>query len=252
MTVSRQQQHVQHHHINHQNNFNDIEKLSAGLVDHHHHHTCSIVRKVSQEKKNCASLGSIFHQQQSPLSVVRDLYGTLLDSEDKKQEEGRKEITLSLSAIIGISNVIESDSENESDNENDDGSSEEQEQDCNSNDSGCSWYDTNEDEYEEDEYEEDEYDIEEEEEEFTIVPIHDNFVNKRQMLSKESSVAAKRRNELLLDDASDIFDSIRAMDISFNTKEEPLLLELLSSGDEEDDDDECFDYDYSDDYYDDL
>jgi hypothetical protein len=68
-------------------------------------------------------------------------------------------------------------------------------------------------------------------EEIMIVPIqYDNYVNKRHMLSKDiTSIAGKRRNELLLDDASGIYEAVRAM---------KLESKLLSSGEEEDDDDD--------------
>ncbi|OEU15843.1 hypothetical protein FRACYDRAFT_240539 [Fragilariopsis cylindrus CCMP1102] len=67
-------------------------------------------------------------------------------------------------------------------------------------------------------------DDDEEEEEITTEPIqYDNYVNKRQIISKnKTSIAGKRRNELLLDDASEIYDAIQAMKSEF---------EGLSSGD---------------------
>jgi hypothetical protein len=86
-------------------------------------------------------------------------------------------------------------------------------------------YDTN------DEEDEDSDDDDDDDDDDVIVPIqYDNYVNKRQMLSKDmTSIVGKRRNELLLDDASGMYDAVQAM--KFES-------ELLSSGDEEEDDDD--------------
>ena len=99
----------------------------------------------------------------------------------------------------------------------------------------------------------DDDDDDDDEEEITIVPIqYDNYVNKRQIISRnKASIAGKRRNELLLDDASEIYDAIQAMKSEF----EGLSfgdVEILLYGDEEDngdddDDDEDDDDDGDDD-----
>ena len=91
-------------------------------------------------------------------------------------------------------------------------------------------------------------DDDEEEEEITTEPIqYDNYVNKRQIISKnKTSIAGKRRNELLLDDASEIYDAIQAMKSEFEGLSSGDV-EILLSGDEEENDDDDDDNDNDDD-----
>ena len=85
----------------------------------------------------------------------------------------------------------------------------------------------------------DDDDDDDDEEEITTVPIqYDNYVDKRQIISKnKTSIAGKRRNELLLDDASEIYDAIQAMKSEFELLSSGDV-EILLSGDEEDNDDD--------------
>ena len=94
----------------------------------------------------------------------------------------------------------------------------------------------------------DDDDDDDDEEEITIVPIqYDNYVNKRQIISKnKTSIAGKRRNELLLDDASEIYDAIQAMKSEFEGLSSGDV-EILLSGDEEENDDDDDDNDNDDD-----
>ena len=91
-------------------------------------------------------------------------------------------------------------------------------------------------------------DDDDDEEEITTVPIqYDNYVNKRQIISKnKTSIAGKRRNELLLDDASEIYDAIQAMKSEFEGLSSGDV-EILLSGDEEENDDDDDDNDNDDD-----
>ena len=94
----------------------------------------------------------------------------------------------------------------------------------------------------------DDDDDDDDEEEITTVPIqYDNYVNKRQIISKnKTSIAGKRRNELLLDDASEIYDAIQAMKSEFEVLSFGDV-EILLSGDEEENDDDDDDNDNDDD-----
>ena len=85
----------------------------------------------------------------------------------------------------------------------------------------------------------DDDDDDDDEEEITTIPIqYDNYVDKRQIISKnKTSIAGKRRNELLLDDASEMYDAIQAMKSEFEVLSSGDV-EILLSGDEEDNDED--------------
>jgi len=139
------------------------------------------------------------------------------DDDDHKTLNDPKDITstTSMAVITGILEEIDRDKSNKINT---------------SMEEDCDYDNDNEDDVGSDD------DDDDDEEEIMIVPIqYDNYVNKRQMLSTDiTSIAGKRRNELLLDDESSMYDAVQAMKLEF----ELLSSGNVSSGDEEEDDDD--------------